>query len=733
MRSRFALAVLTLAVSPAAFAQSLATRFTEAPPTTTSSAHATLAFQADGAQSFECSLDGAGFAACASPTTVFGLAPGEHSIQVRALALDGSLGELAEHRWTQSSIAGGNHPDLQRTSQVPAPVAPNSWRGILRINCDFSHAAYDDPLVYPGRAWAAHLHRFYGLFDVNAGTTIQTMHRTPARGDGRVSSCQGNDLNRSAYWVPAVLAPKYAADGSREHDRFGEPAWIQVEAVVGGDDEAHEVFYYSAGIDDLEAIQPLPAGLGMIAGDMRATPSTPQSSAVIRWHCQTWQSSDADNARFSATIPECTLPDRLRADVFFPSCWNGVDVDSEDHRSHMAYPETDANGRNPTCPASHPVPVVRVSYHYAFPVKPENTDPATQSTRGWRLSSDAYEAGTATPGGASLHGDWVNGWHPEAMQAIVDTCIGQGLDCHDGNLGNGWRLSGTAEGPGIAPEVIAQGMGPRHVGHFGGEAVPQPLPTLRGLWYDRARDGHGIDLQTVADSIMVLMYSYAEDRRTEWLFGVGQAEGGILSVPVARFDYEPERLPRQRPAGDSSDRIDLRFDDPASHAACLDGVDRADALTLVAMEARIDGQTLHWCLEPLPVAGHERAEPDRTGSWYAGEQDSGWGLSLQSHAYGGEDVSVAILYYYDATGTGRWAFGSVRGPAAAGLVTMDLHDYRGYCRSCEPGPYETRPVGEVQLRWNEGGEDRVELWLDDGQGNVWFRQDSPLQRLSDPP
>lgn len=733
MHPRLALLMLAFLLPPGAFAQPLFVQFPQVPPSTTSSAHATLHFQAEAAQSFECALDDAGFLPCTSPMTVFGLAPGEHRIRVRALAQDGRAGDAAESRWTQTSIEGGNHPDLLRTTQQPAPVAPNGWRGILRINCDFSHAAYDDPLVYPDRAWAAHLHGFYGLFDVDAGTDIAAMYRVSLRADGRVSSCQGNDLNRSAYWVPALLAPKYAADGRRELDRFGEPAWTRVEAVVGGDDEAHEVFYYSAGIDALETIQPLPPGLAMIAGDMRATPATPQSAAVVRWHCQTWQSNDATNPRFSATIPECTAPDRLRADLFFPSCWNGRDLDSADHRSHIAYPQTDAQGRNPTCPATHPVPVVRVSYHYAFPVKPDTADPATRSTRGWRLASDGYEATPAAPGGASLHGDWINGWHPEAMQAIVDTCIRQGLDCHDGNLGNGWRLSGTAEGSGHAPEIIAQGMGPGHVGHFGGAPLPDPLPPVRGLWFDRARDGHGIDLQTVAGSTMVLMYSYDGDGRTVWLFGVGRAEGGILSVPVANFDYDPARLPRQRPTGAGNDRIDLRFDAPDSHSACLDGVDRTDALTLLAMEAQIGGERLQWCLEPLPIGGHQRAQPDLTGSWYAGEHDSGWGLSLQSHAHAGENIVVGILYYYDASGTGRWAFGSTRAPIGTPLATLALHDYRGYCRTCAPLPYQTRAVGELQLRWDTADGDRADLWIDYGAGNRWLREDTPLQRLSDPP
>ena len=711
----------------------LALSITASPPASTASAHATFVFEEPSANAFECALDGAAFSACQSPATYVGLAPGAHRWQVRAIGLDGTPGASVEHRSTQTSIANGGHPDLQRTTQQPAPVPANGWRGILRINCDFSHEAYDDPLVYPGRAWAAHLHRFYGLFDVNAGSTVASMHRAVLDANGRVSSCQGNDLNRSAYWVPALLAPDYDGSGTRRIDRFGQPAWESVAAVVGADDEAHEVFYYSAGIDQLSAIQPLPTGLSMIAGDMRATPGAPQSTAILRWHCQSWNSNDATNPRFSATIPECALPDRLRADLFFPSCWNGRDLDSADHRSHMAYPVTDASGRNPACPATHPVPVVRVSYHYAFPVKPDNADPATRSTRGWRLSSDMYEVSTAQPGGASLHGDWINGWHPEAMRMIVDGCIGRGLDCHDGNLGNGWRLSGTAAGPQTTKEVIAQGMGPRHVEHFGGATVPSPLPTVRGLWYDRARDGHGIDLQTVGDSTMVLLYSYDAERKTDWRFGVGRAEGAILSVPVAPFTYAQARQPRQRAVGGTSDRIDLRFDNAATHPACQDGVDRRSAPTLMAMEARIDGQTLSWCLEPLPIAGHTRAQPDLTGSWYAGEQDTGWGLSIQTHQSGTDTVTVAIAYYYDAEGRGRWVFGSTRGPQGSGEQTLALHDYRGYCRTCLPTAYETRPAGELRLRLGSGSSGTADLRIDDGAGNRWSRLASPLISLSNPP
>ena len=154
------------------------------------------------------------------------------------------------------------------------------------------------------------------------------------------------------------------------------------------------------------------------------------------------------------------MPDRLRFDLFFPSCWNGVDLDSADHKSHMAYPETVAGITR--CPSSHPVPLPRVSYHYAFPVKPENVDPVSQSTRGWRLAADSYTVSLAEAGGYSLHGDWINGWHVEAMNALITHCIKGALDCHDGNLANGFRLSGTAAGRQNTLTVINQGMGNGH-------------------------------------------------------------------------------------------------------------------------------------------------------------------------------------------------------------------------------------------------------------------------------
>lgn len=46
--------------------------------------------------------------------------------------------------------------------------------------------------------------------------------------------------------------------------------------------------------------------------------------------------------------------------MFFPSCWDGVNLDSADHKSHMAYPIQNYNSGD--CPASHPVHLVSLFY-----------------------------------------------------------------------------------------------------------------------------------------------------------------------------------------------------------------------------------------------------------------------------------------------------------------------------------------------------------------------------------
>jgi hypothetical protein len=460
--------------------------FSVFPNATTTDPYARFAFAAAGASAYECALDQETFTRCTSPLQLprlnakqqyDRLSVGNHELRVRALDASGKPGVVASRTWRVDSIFATGSPDFAAKRLIDGQVIPlaataGGWKGIMRVNCEFDHAAYNDPLTAQGKANGSVLNMFYGSKNIDSQTTFDTLFSNPQAG------CSGSTLNRSAYWMPALLAPKYnQVTGQRLTDATGAPAWDVVKAKLGEGDRsaaaAHEVFYYSAAVSNLASIWAPPLGLRMVAGDATTTPDkAAQSTSVARWHCQSWASSDAEGGPWSSTIPECRAPDMLRLDIFFPSCWNGKDLDSPDHKSHMAYPTGTTN--NIACPTTHPYPIVRVSYHFAYPLFPGQLDPTTKTSKGFRLASDAYIVDSRNNGGLSLSGSWMNGWHPEAMDMLLKGCVLGQRDCHDGNFAVTSATSGTsgtwsgrlslggleaAKGTETIPSVINQGRG----------------------------------------------------------------------------------------------------------------------------------------------------------------------------------------------------------------------------------------------------------------------------------
>lgn len=132
------------------------------PDETTSLRYAQFEFSAPDATGYECAINEESYSECESPFFKEEIALGSNWLSVRAYDESGSFGEVTSYNWYVNNVIYEGHEDLVATNVSPSPVEPNSWRGIFRINCDFAHSSYDDPIVYPGQNDAAHLHRFYG-------------------------------------------------------------------------------------------------------------------------------------------------------------------------------------------------------------------------------------------------------------------------------------------------------------------------------------------------------------------------------------------------------------------------------------------------------------------------------------------------------------------------------------------------------------------------------------------
>jgi hypothetical protein len=280
--------------------------------------------------------------------------------------------------------------------QSEAPVPGDGSEGAFRTTCDLAKFAFDDPIVYPGQPGASHLHAFFGNASIGAGTTPEVIAAAGA------STCRGGTLNRTGYWVPAVF-----------DTRTGE-----VQTPSAG------VFYYKTGYGiDPRTVQPFPVGLRMIAGDKSAT----GTQDFVNWDCR-----DHPFGGIGSIPANCQIGDAIRLAVIFPQCWDGVHLDSPDHKSHMAYPIY----RNPpefsTCPSTHPITLPAITEHFDYLIT-KSSAPAY-----WRLSSDLYSA--SIKGGFSAHADWMNGWDPTTMATIVTQCLNKAVDCGVGSIGNGSDL-----------------------------------------------------------------------------------------------------------------------------------------------------------------------------------------------------------------------------------------------------------------------------------------------------
>jgi hypothetical protein len=255
-----------------------------------------------------------------------------------------------------------------------ALVAPSQAQAIVRVSefladCPFSHRLPDDPIVFPGLAGASHMHSFFGATSTNANTNLNSLQ------NGRSNCNPGVDL--SSYWVPTL------------YNAANQP--VEPNIVT--------FYYLGEGIANPGAIRSMPLGMRIVAGNAKAT--APDATTISRWSCL-----HGPSTLVGKDFVSCPVGTQLESYLDFPQCWNGRDLDSADHKSHMAYPVN--NG----CPSSHPVAVPKLRQVLRYPI--------TGNGAAIRLSSGR---------GFTMHGDFFNAWPTVEMDRRVRDCIRPVIKC----------------------------------------------------------------------------------------------------------------------------------------------------------------------------------------------------------------------------------------------------------------------------------------------------------------
>lgn len=227
------------------------------------------------------------------------------------------------------------------------------------VSCQFSHRAAVDPIVMPGMVGMTHIHDFFGNSGTDEDSTAASLRTSGS------SSCTATK-DKTGYWAPTV-----SLNGTQVN-----PTRLRV--------------YYRAGTKNPSTIKPLPEGLMMVAGNSKAT--TQQSASVVSWGCGRASTG-------TAAIPTCGGA-TLVLHVYFPDCWNGRDLDSADHKSHMAYTH------NGACPSGYPVALPKVTEDVQYPIHGG--------------SGVKYDfSGTAL----TAHADFMSGWDQSTLTSLVNRCI----------------------------------------------------------------------------------------------------------------------------------------------------------------------------------------------------------------------------------------------------------------------------------------------------------------------
>ena len=91
----------------------------------------------------------------------------------------------------------------------------------------------------------------------------------------------------------------------------------------------------------------------------------------------------------------------LEVSMAFPTCWDGVNIDSEDHMSHVSY-DIEGGRFDADCPATHPVKLPEIQLFFRIQPYPG----------GKHVFSD---------GTSFYHADYFSGWDSKELQNQTNT------------------------------------------------------------------------------------------------------------------------------------------------------------------------------------------------------------------------------------------------------------------------------------------------------------------------
>ncbi|EST36018.1 DUF1996 domain-containing protein [Streptomyces roseochromogenus] len=296
------------------------------------------------------------------------------------------------------------------------PQQTDASRGSFTSDCGVNANGLfnsDNVIVAPGVSNGAHhFHDYVGNQGNNAFASDDDL------ANARTSCADQGD--KSSYYWPVLRLQ----NGTQERDA-GSPGG-GTEGNAGQIVTPKQVTLTFEG-NPRGKVTAMPRLLRIITGDAKAFVNGP-GNANASWSCTGYE-----DRQLKDKYPLCPPGSDVVRTFRFQSCWDGRNIDSANHRTHVAFTAPDGS-----CPAGFqaiPQLVQRLVYDVRAPSLQDGGRTAPL------FAIDSFPEQLHKP--VTDHGDFINVFDESLMREMVD-CINSGRTCGPGGDGSGTTATPTA-------------------------------------------------------------------------------------------------------------------------------------------------------------------------------------------------------------------------------------------------------------------------------------------------
>ncbi|WP_433468461.1 DUF1996 domain-containing protein [Spirillospora sp. CA-128828] len=283
-------------------------------------------------------------------------------------------------------LRADQYVDIRKAPRVQqAAPSRGGSTGVFASSCGVNegqaHSNPDNVLAAPGVVNGAHhIHDYVGNLDTNAFSTDETF---AAAG----TTCTNGD--KSAYFWPVIRLRNGQDDSERAEQSTKD-------GNVGSIVTPSSVKLQFMG-NPRSKVTAMPRFIRVVAGDAKAVTNGP-ANANASWTC-----SGFEKQAFTDKYPLCPQGSQVERVLNFPSCWDGQNTDSANHRDHIKFADK-ATGQCPQ--GTKAVPQLRMTLAYNVPAKP------------LVFALDSFPESGHDP--LTDHGDFINVMDEQLMQKAVN-------------------------------------------------------------------------------------------------------------------------------------------------------------------------------------------------------------------------------------------------------------------------------------------------------------------------